>query len=461
MNKLKLITLITVLFAICSFVQIYAISIEESIILAKENNKEINSERSALHSAGWSQKNAFTNFLPKVSFNSTMVRIDSDSYDMATEVMEIPVMDSTEAVIGTMPFSMAAMGTGFYKTSYINNISVQQPIFNGGKMILGYQLSKLAKEQAIYSIQNKENDITYQVASTYFNILKVQDLMKMMGKSVKSSKSHLQKVQDNYEVGTAKRSDVLQWQVKLQNDKTALNEVKNNLNILSTIWKNLLGTDNENSNPSEIDVSNYETEIKKYSSMKDEQIEKAIIKFMDKTKQNNPVLRTLETTAKMKKKQLQMVKGNFLPSLNLQFSYEIENDDKLDFSGDDNWNLVAAFSLPIFSSGANYTNLKKTKYEVRKTNLILESTRENILVGAKNAYYNLVTKAQTVENNRSSLEFAKENHKFINNLFEQGMITNSELLDADIMLFAGKMNLVSSYYDYLISTYEMKKFINE
>ncbi|KQC04436.1 MAG: hypothetical protein APR54_08800 [Candidatus Cloacimonas sp. SDB] len=457
--KKCILLIITLLSSIMLFSEV--ITLEESISLAKENNKEINSERNALNSSEWSQKNALTNFLPKISFNSTMIRLDSDTYDTATEIMSIPVMDSTGAVIGTMPFSMSAMGTGFYKTSFQNNLTIKQPVFNGGKVILGYQLSKLAKEQAIYSVQNKENDITYQVASTYFNILKIQDLMKMMEKSVGSSKSHLQKVQDNYEVGTAKKSDVLQWRVKLQNDETALNEVKNNLKVLLTLWKNLLGTDERNINPSEINVTNYDAEIKKYSTMDDEQIENVIIKLLEKTKQNNPILRTLSTTDKMMKKQLMMAKGNFLPSLNLQFTYEIENDDTPDFSGDDNWNFVAAFSLPIFSSGANYTNLKKTKYDVRKTNLMLESTKENILVGVKNAYYNLVTNAQTVENNKSSLEFAKENHKLINNLFEQGMITNSELLDADIMLFAGEMNLVSAYYDYLIATYEIKKFINE
>ena len=42
-----------------------------------------------------------------------------------------------------------------------------------------------------------------------------------------------------------------------------------------------------------------------------------------------------------------------------------------------------------------------------------------------------------------------------------GVLTVRELLDADVMLSAGEMNLVSSYYDYLISTYEIKKMINK
>ncbi len=449
---------------ILSMSQIIAkdISLDESIRLAKKQNKDVLSEKNSLTSAEWGEKNALTNFLPKVAFNSTMVRLDDDTYKAANETMQIPVFGSDGIPNGNyIPFSGAAMSGGIYKTSFNNGITVQQPIFNGGKVILGYQLSKLAKDQAIFSLESKENDITFQVASTYFNILKIQDVVILSQKSVESSKAHLKKVRDNYQAGTAKKSDVLQWEVKLKNDETALNEVENNLNVLLTVWKNLLGTDDELYYPQKINVEKYDAEIQKYALINDDGFEVEVAKILEKTKLSNPDLKTLSTTDKMMDKQLLMAKGNFLPSLNMQFSYQIENDDEFDFSGDDNWNLAAAFSFPLFSSGANYTNLRKTKYDVKKTKLTLESTKDNILVGAKTTFSNVVTKAQTVENNKSALAFAKENHKLINNLFEQGMITNSDLMDADIMLFASEMNLVSSYYDFLISKYELIKFTNE
>jgi len=458
MKKIKLLLIV-----ILSLSQVFAkdISLDESIRLAKEQNKDLLSEQNSLTSANWGEKNAFTNFLQKVVFNSTMVRLDDDTYKAANKTMQIPVFEPTGVPNGNyIPFSGAAMSGGVYKTSFNNGITVQQPVFNGGKVILGYQLSKLAKEQAIFSLESKENDITFQVASTYFNILKIQDVLILSQKSVESSKAHLKKVRDNYQAGMVKKSDVLQWEVKFQNDETVLNEIENNLNILLTVWKNLLGSD-ELYYPQKINVENFDTEIEKYALIKDNGFEKEVVKILDNTKVNNPILRTLSITNKMMDKQLLMAKGNFLPSLNLQFSYQIENDDKFNFSGEDNWNLVAAFSFPIFSGGTNYTNLKKTKYDVKKTKLTLESTKDNILVGAKNTFYNLVTKAQTVENNKSALASAKENHKLINNLFEQGMITNSDLMDADIMLFAGEMNLVSSYYDFLISKYDLIKFTNE
>ncbi len=175
----------------------------------------------------------------------------------------------------------------------------------------------------------------------------------------------------------------------------------------------------------------------------------------------SPTLNSINLANKMMKKSYWMAKGNFLPSLNLQFDYQIESDDEFDFSGDDNWNLVAAISIPLFTSGSNFSKVKQAKYELLKTTKQTEYARDNYLIAAENAFNRLITNARIVQDNKIALEFAKENHKIINQLFEQGMVTNSELLDAEIMLFSSEMNLISSYYDYVLTKFEMEKYIGE
>ena len=424
-----------------------AITLEESIDLAKENNKELLAEKSAFRSADWSKKSAFTNFLPKASFNSTMVRIDDDTYDQVNAPIQIPE-------IGMEFPSMFPV----YKTTYTNDITVQQSIFNGGKVILGYQLAGLAKKQAYLALQSKEKDVSYAIASTYFGILKLQDLQTLSRKSLESTLSHLESVQKNYDVGTAKKSDVLQWQVKQKNDETALSEIGNNIDELYSFWQILLGKE-EAAEPSKIDVTEYDSETLQYAAMEKNELEKVADKFLIEVEKTSPTIQTLNLVGKMMKKNYCMAKGEFLPSLNLQFSYQFESDDEFDFDGEDNWNLVAALSVPIFTSGTNYSNLKKAKYDLKKTQYETESALENYMVAAKNVFHKLITKARTVEDNKTALEFAQENHKIINELYEQGIVTNSELLDAEAMLFGSEMNLVASYYDYILLKYEIKKYM--
>jgi len=436
----KVILIFILMFMISAF---SAITLEESIELAKESNKELLAEKNAFRSADWGKKNALTNFLPKVSFNSTIVRIDDETYDRTNAPIQIPGLGQFPAMFP------------IYKTTYTNDITVQQSIFNGGKVILGYQLAGLAKKQAYLALQSKGKDISYAIASTYFGILKLQDLQTLSQKSLESTLSHLESVQKNYDVGSAKKSDVLQWQVKQKNDETALLEIGNSIDELYSFWQILLGTE-EAKEPSQIDVTDYNSETLQYAMMEKNELEKAAGDFLSKVEKTSPTIQTLELVKQMMKKNYCMAKGEFLPSLNLQFSYQLESDDEFDFDGEDNWNLVAALSVPI--SGTNYSNLKKAKYDLKKTQYETESAQENYMVAAKNIFYKLITKVRTVEDNKTALEFARENHKIINELYTQGMVTNSELMDAEAMLFGSEMNLVASYYDYILLKYEIKKY---
>lgn len=450
---------IVLIIMLITCVMLQAISLDESIELARKNNKELLAENYNVLASNWATKNALTNFLPKITFNSTTVRIDDKTYEQANDIFQIPVLNSGIPTGDYVPFSASVLSGGFYKTTFTNDVTIQQPIFNGGKLLLGYQMTKLAEKQAKVILIDKQKNTDLNVAATYFGILKLNDLKTLSQKSLNSTISHLDAVLKKYGVGSAKKSDVLQWKVKLKNDETTLTEIENNLRELTAYWKNLLGKPDAEL-PDSVNLQKYDAEIERYTAMNDVEMEEEIKSFLTEVKTSSPALQTLNITRKLMQKNYLLAKGGFLPSLNLQFSYQIESDDKLDFAGEDNWSMAAVFSFPLFHSGKNYSNLRKAEYELKKTNFQTEWATDNYLVSAENTLRKLITNAKIVTDNKISLEFAKENHKIINEYFNQGLVTNSELLDAEAMLFAGEMNLVAAYYDFILAKYEMKKHIN-
>jgi outer membrane protein TolC len=437
-----------------------SITLDESIEIAEENNKELLAEKNSVQAAEWGRYNAFSNFLPRANLNTSVVRIDDDTYQQAQEMVKIPVFGPDDMPTGDyVPFSAGAMMNGVHKTTYRNSITVQQPVFTGGKILLGYQLASLASQRAKNVVENKKNELSFQVTSTYLNILKLQELRELSENSLRSTTAKLQQVKDKYDAGLAKRSDVLQWQVKLQNDRTAFNEIDSNLQIVLSMWKNLLGTD-QLYYPEKINVTDWQEEMEFFADLKGDEKDSYLDEVLAKVEKFNPTLKMLDVNESMMQKNYTMKKGNFLPSINLQFTYEIEDDDKLDFSGRDSWNLAAIVSLPLFSGGSNYTELKQAQHELRQTRYNIEYARENLFVGAKQAILALTNKAEEIDNNRKALEFAQENHQIINSLFDQDMVTNVELMDAEVMMFSSQMNLTASYYDFIEGLYELYKFTN-
>jgi outer membrane protein TolC len=434
------------------------LTLEESIDLALENNKELLAEEQGYEAAKWAQHNVLSNFFPQASFNARAVRIDDETYNRATEVHKIPVFGPNNIPTGDyIPFSAASMN-GLYRTTYNTGFTVQQPIFNGGKIFLGYQIARLARKQAEQTVTERENDIRHRVADTYLNILKMQDLSETVDKNITSASANLHNVSHMKELGMAKESDVLQWQVRLQEYRTTQREIDYTIEILLEHWNSMLGYPEILYHPEAIDLANYDEEISQYAAFDRAEIEDFVADNVESLKRYNPQIQNIELTRDIVRKNYSMAKGNFLPSLNLQFSYELENDDKLDLSGDSNWNLAAVLSFPLFKGGANYTNLRKVRAEKRQTDLATSAMEDYYIIETRRVSKQLITNALQVESNQTGLEYARENYYILRNLFEQGMLTSSEFLDAETMLFVAESNVISAYYDFIIAIYELNKY---
>ncbi|HEX37265.1 MAG TPA: TolC family protein [Candidatus Cloacimonetes bacterium] len=443
---------------------LYAMSLDNAISIALKNNKSFNAQKYTYQQSKWNEKNALTNFFPKVDFNATAVRIDNDTYEAANEIMQLPVYDPSGIPNGNyVPISAGMLSGGVYKTTYTTNLTVQQPIFNGGKVILGYKIARLNSGAALQNLESKQNDLEYEVAGIYFNILRFQDMITIAEKSLASSKAQLKKITEKFDVGMAKKSDVLQWQVKVENDHITVEELKNGLNILKTSWFNLLGLEklSQASMPDKIDLSMYDLEIKNIEQINEVTKYDTLTHILSLVKTQNPDIKSLEFTEKIAKTAHTLAITNFLPSLNLQFTRTFDQDNKLNLDGARSWNLAAVFSLPIFHSGTNYTNLKRSSYEYKSTKLQLEDVRQKLLMAAENSLYELITKAKRVVSSRLAYKNAQENYSIVNDLFDQGMITNVELMDAEVMLYGSELNVQTSYYDYILAKYALNKYTNK
>ena len=455
MKKFLLISFLLV----SSFLSSKELDLKSSINMALQNNLEISAEENALKSSQWGKVNALTNFLPQVAFNSTTVHIDDDTFDASQEVMQIPVLDGTTGMPNGnyIPFSGGAMGGGIYQTLIQNKLTISQPIFNGGKVILAYQMAKKATELSNLKLADKVNDIVYRVAFAHFGILKLNELKGVYEAKVSADEAHLAVAINQYNAGIVMQNEVLRWKVELSKAKIELDEIENSITIALDNWRNLLGAETDIF-PSEIDITKFDEKILEISELGN--IANYTEKFLSEVKQNNPNIKCLAISTAIVQKQYTMAKGEFLPSLNLQYSYQLENDDKFDFKGDDNWNIAAVVSMPIFTSGKNYSNAKRAKYEVKKAKVNAQATEDSIILAAKNSLMIMITSAKKVHNSKISLDLVEENFKVINKMYEQGMVKGDDLLDAETMRTASKLELVSAYYDFILANYELRKWTN-
>ena len=113
------------------------------------------------------------------------------------------------------------------------------------------------------------------------------------------------------------------------------------------------------------------------------------------------------------------------------------------------------FSFPIFSGFQDYTNLKSTYYEYKKSEEDFADQMMNIkylLTETANKIINLKTQRELAKTN---LEFSENNYRIVSQQKEKGLISNIDFIDAKLNWQNSKMNRVNTHYDFIAAMVEL------
>ncbi len=419
------------------------ISLEQSISLARKNNKSIQSQDNLIQSARWQKKNALSRFLPKANFNENWLRLDKES----VIIPAIPLLGINEPV--TQP-----------KNNFTSEISISQPLFASGKLYLNYRMSNQNLQQCVIQNKLKTKELDWETAKLYFQILKLKDIRDITQKTTESYSAHYEKAQIKHKNGSGLLTEVLQWKVKYETALSDLSSLDNNLKILMDTWLHHLGQ-KENQKaliPEKINLTDLADKALKYSEMNEEQKTAEQERFINDFKSKNLNKQSIIITKQLLDSGLKLTQSDFLPVLSLNFTYQFENDDKLNFKDSENWKLMALFSMPLFQGGTNYSAYKSQYYKTKQQTEELENVEELLEIGAKKAFLELYDLAGKTKSNTVNLELATENMKQVNHLFDQGMLTYNDMMDAELMYQSVNISYYSDLYDFLIKEYEVKLY---
>lgn len=439
---MKKISLILLLILLITTIYAETISLQESIDLARKQNKMLVSSDNLEQAAKWQKRNAITQFLPHASFNERWLRLEED------QVMSIPVL-------GDMILQK--------KNNYTSEISVNQPLFASGKLYLNYKIADLSLKQASNQNALKVKELDWQTAGLYFQILKLNEINKISQKTVDSYQSHYEKAQIKREQGIGLLTELLQWKVKYETAQSDLASLSNSFAVLLDSWYQHLGIVNDGKElmPVEINLDEVKQNAQLIADLSAEQKTEQLNAFLESFMQTNRNKQNLAISKDMLDYQIKFAKTEFLPTLGLNFTYQFDNDDKLNLKGADNWTLVAMFSVPLFYSGSNYTQYKTQYYKTKQQIDELDNIDEMLAIQAKKTYLDYYDLALKIKTNTINLELAQENINQVTELVNQGMLTYSDLMDAEIMLQSVTMSYYSDLYDFMIKEYELKLFREE
>ncbi len=424
------------------------LSLDLAVTTALGQNRFLISARHDVSASHWGTLNAVSRFLPKVELSGGVTRIDEQTLARANAAV-----DFIKAVAGPMgipPSMLTDLRPFAYRDTYSTDITIVQPVYNGGAEIAGLAAANATEDRSQSSFADAEQDVIARTKISYFTVLKAQELVGLAREAAERTKRYLEMTQRREALGQRTRTDVLRWEVAYASSQGILITAENGLAMSKIQLNDVMGVELERRfvlepvGQPDSSVVVASVVLAPVGSPATPAIDPAFLA-------DHPAMQVMDANLRLADANVEHSWVNFKPRINAAFQYGWEKNSTLALDGIRPWALALTVSYPLFNGFGDITNLEKARYEYKRTEVQVESFRRGLLMAATSARLSLAAAQQRMQTARKAQEEALDVLNSVTRRYDMGGASNVDLIDVQTALTSAKTDYISAYYDFLIA----------
>ena len=420
-------------------------TLAECEALALRNNKEIQASCRQIKSMEYQVKSARGNFFPNIKVDALGL-YNTGKGNMSIDGGNLPVLtqgdDGIPAPSGSFAYFPGLALDYKIGTFFTGGITLEQPIYMGGRISTGYRMAKIGHDIAVENKHLTETDVRLAVSNAYAGVVKAQEMDSVAIKYRAVLAELLKNVESGVRNGMTTRNDLLKIQVRINEADLMIMKAENAVRLAK---KNLCHTIGMPLDSDILITSDY-PEVCKPSSFNNEIV-------------SRPEYRMLESQVELAANQVKFERAAMLPQVGVQAGYMYNNGLKLNgdrLLNDGAFNVALSVSIPIYTFGVNSNKVKAAHARHEQLQLEREYANEAMLLQLSQAIDNLSEMTAEVDVAELSLTQAEENMRVTGRQYSAGMETLVNYLEAQTLWREAyqtkvetRFKLYTTYMDYL------------
>ena len=466
------------------------LTLEECRSMALENNSQSKIAQEKVTAAQYDSKAAFANYLPKVSATAMYLH-NSENLNLISEEQQTKfshlgtavqgnitaiMSDPTYQYLTTTDASLAkldALVKGVLQTKdiegalnqigqeltdnftmdiqnvYVGAISIEEPLYVGGKIRAYNKVTAYAKELAETQLDGEDQKVLVTVDEAYWQIVSIANKLRLTDQYVDLLRQMDRNVEIMKNEGVATASDQLSVRVKLNEAEMSQIKAQNGLVLSKMLLCQLCGMP-------------LDTEI----TLKDELNETLEIPVDEVTYteeslyENRPELKSLELAVNMYDMKSKIVRADYLPTVALTGNYLVTNPSAHDglaneFHG--MWNVGVVAKVPLYHFGEGMNKYRKAKTDKIITQYQLEDARGKVSLQASQYEKKIAEADSRLEMALKNMENAEENLRVANIGFNEGVVESSLVLAAQTAWLKAHSEEIDARIDRIMATVYLRQ----
>lgn len=418
------------------------LTVIDCIDLALQNNISLKNNQLEVEKARLTKKEAQTLYLPTVTAQAM-------AFDAINPLLSFGIEDFDNAFVRQTLYNLyaqygALLGLKkeytYGKDGVLMNAMALEPVYTGGRIYNGNKLAALGIEAAEYQAKIKEDEVCLQTESLYWQIVALQEKIATLDLLDQLLDTLDKDLAGAIEAGLMMPTDQFKVTVKKNENQLNRKKVEDGITLLKMLLAQYIDVDWQTMELTDtLGLDNNPSSFYRDAS--------TAVAFRKESH-----LLNLSLQAEKYKKKLTL--GEALPSLMVGGSFNYHN--LLDNSKP-NAMVFAVLQIPI-------TDWHKTAYKLKKHNFdkeIAENNRrdftEQMTLQTNQAWFNLQQSSLRINMAQTALHDAEANLKITQDYYEAGLVSLSDLLEAQTMLKNSHDELTDSRVEYRLNLVKYKQ----
>lgn len=415
--------------------KIYTLS--ECIEIAMQENSEIQISKANIIAANSSVKGAFGNYLPQAQFSMGYSRQLN-----ATGGKTVNVGGQLIPIGETPP------------NSYNMGINLGLSVFDGFAREANFQSASDLYDKSILTLEQTKSLVKLNVYRLFFDYASKKKIMTTRKDNLEKGKKELESIRAKNQVGQLPINVVYSKEAEIGTLELELARAENDVNIARANLLSLIGL-----NPNlkvdfyiddpKFDIDEKEIEsFRKYIGYFEDAVQKALSNRLD--------YKAAEKELNSKFYQVRAIQANYYPKLQLGGGWTWSNSQFSEFNEKGRSYIGLNLSIPIFDGFQTNTQIQYADLNYKTQQIQLKNLEKTIRKEVEQAFLNLEAAEKQIKIADKALFSAELNYKVLQERFNVGTASITDLIQANNQYLVAQINKISSYYYYLLSQKEVE-----
>lgn len=398
-----------------------------SIALEKNPMRKMAMADVQIAKAGISQ--AKSAFLPRVAFSETGTIGNDPVYAFGTRLRQ--------GRFTAADFALDRLNYPDPISNFSSKFGGQWNVFNTFANTFNLRRAKLMEQASQHQLTRADQETVFKVVNAYYGVLLAKKQVEVAEQAVKTAQTMVENSTARVEAGTAVDADELSAKVNLATRQQELIRAQSGLAMARTQLETALGV--------RLAPGQQPAELLKEQMLPTAGLEETEAQALKR----RPDLLAVDSQLNAQQNSVKAAKAAFGPRLDVFGSWQADNPSVFN-GGNNNWMTGAELRIDLFSRDKN-AQLAMEKATLSRIESARQAAEDNIRLDVSRAYYEHDAARQMLDVARAAVAQADESLRIMQDRYDSGLVTITDLLRTEDAARASKTNYWNSVYHYAIS----------